>query len=318
MLFKVINETNKFPPNARSSSSNDERFEKWKKYNTDFIKSMNLVDDADIFKIYASAINISQWPALKLSEVQDSQQLFKDHYADLSANNSFYNELVVPWLDFKNKVNSVNGALANPLAANNLALRLVHRYDNINKNWYLTVQLCEIGTVPTATYTRQIYNKYSLTPKDGYFDINLSTVSNYNNDLDGTEVYRHSDVYFSNVKLDGSAISATNDLNTKSVTMAWNEFLELFNDNKSANGGVDSDYKIAFTSGSFVFTPSYDAPIVNPHCVLVYMKFNNNSCLANDGYVIGDFTGKAADLNTICPLRCQEIAIPIGHFPGRP
>jgi hypothetical protein len=101
--------------------------------------------------------------------------------------------------------------------------------------------------------------------------------------------------------------------------MPWNEFLEIFIDNSQSPRSSDpNNYKIIFESATSEFIVGADSPIKFPHCVMVYLSdLSGNEFLQNGNFSVGDFTNKAANLNSICPTRCAEIAFPIGHFQGR-
>lgn len=298
------------------------KYENWKSVNSELISSTSALTDSNLLTMFATAISVNQWPALQKQTVENNRSLFATHYKDIVAPNgsaTFYNKLVVVLKDLIDKVTEVNktntGATLIPF--DDLAIRLIHRYSTTGNFWYLTAQLCSFNRQPVKTPNEEIYNLYTLTPVEKYFNIKPGTIENYTNDLSGTVDSHHATDYFANVKLDGTLVSATNDQNTKSVTMAWNEFLELYNDNKLLlNPNTTDKFKIIFESGTHQFNTGTDSPIPFPHCIMVYLSdLAGNELIANGNFSFGDFENKAANLNSICPQRCQEIAFPVGFVP---
>ncbi len=297
------------------------KFEKWKSINSELITSATELTESSLVTMFATAISINQWPALKKQTVESNRLSFSSHYKDsVGANGSatFYNKLVIGLQDLIDKVTEVNktntGAVLIPFG--DLAIRLIHRYDTGGKFWYLTAQLCSFDNQSIGTANEEIYNLYALTPVEKYFNIKPTAIENYANDLAGNVLSHHCADYFTNVKLDNALVTEINQ-NTKSVTMAWNEFLELYNDNKTLlNPNTPDNFKIIFESGTHEFNTGYDSPITYPHCVMVYLSDLADVALLGNGYFsFGDFKNKAANLNSICPLRCQQLAFPVGFVP---
>ena len=86
--------------------------------------------------------------------------------------------------------------------------------------------------------------------------------------------------------------------------MPWAiEVLQMYTDNNSPAGG-----NIGFTAGSFQAAAS--APTLFPETLIVYLTDAAGNKLIDNSVVTG-FQNKAADMGTMCPLRCDIYAMPV-------
>lgn len=220
------------------------------------------------------------------------KKAFVDNYRDTINSATFYEDVTTYWEAFKT---AALYAVDHPSA---LALRLIHRYDETSKKWYVTVE--KLNMIPPADMTIKP-RIYSLTSRYSFFDIlpdgtitPLRTTSNLPTGGYGS----YDPAYFNNVYYRGNTV--VQGTHIQSVIYSWEEIKQLFCDNTVDNGIPITNlqfFKIGFTGVSRDASPDF-----SPHSIALYMIYNNLQLVINDNTVIStSFNGYGADYDTLCP-----------------
>lgn len=225
-------------------------------------------------------------------------------YRDTGANQSFLTELNINWVDFQNTVLQLNSL--NPVPMERLAIRFIHRYNAVTNRWFLTAQLCEIygSPLPDTDFMRR-YETYLLISRDVYFAINDNgTITlDGSNGLGGTTESRYGVDYFDNVYYGMNKVVIGR--NVQSVTYSWSVISKLFTDNQSIERQDVNLFSLTFCHSTYkALLPSKTSYVEFPHCVTLYLKYDNLDCLDDTDVVLGNFANRAADFNSPCPKRC--------------
>jgi len=238
--------------------------------------------------------------------VNEGRTYFTANYRDSNSNPSFLRDLELSWDDFAAAVAQLNN-IPNPVPEERLALRFIHRYNTNTNCWYVTVQLCFISGAPLPDPDpNRKYESYQLVCYDNYFDILDGGVIAWNGSagLSGTVNERWAGDYFANVYYGNNKV--VQGINVQSVTYSWVVLQKLRTDNSDPQRPSDQLFSIVFSSSAYkAVLPSPDTDVEYPHCVISYMKYDGVSCLDNGFIRLGDFANKAADYNTVCPMRCN-------------
>jgi hypothetical protein len=215
----------------------------------------------------------------------------------------------------------VDDISANDVTAQMLALEgmdpdqyiigFIHRYDTATNNWYLAGERFTFngysgpGDYPIAS-TNTLFN---ILP-DG-------TVGNYDGGLQPYNGHLYDPVYFNSVMSGNIPLDPAIYVNR--VTFAWEELKQLHCDNKSHIPGADDNlFSISFCGISADYSAYVPAAalIPFPHCVAMYMSYNGVPLLNDDPIVSGAmFANKAADMDCICPPKCDAYSWPTGLEP---
>lgn len=253
------------------------------------------------------AANTNSPRALVMNQnmVNEGRTYFTTNYRDSNSNPSFLNDIVVNWNDFEAAVAQLNN-IANPIPQERIGLRFIHRYDTNTNGWYVTVQLCFISGAPLPDPDpMRRYESYQLQAFDNYFDIlaNGSIAWNGSNGLNGSVQERWSGDYFDNVYYGTNKV--VQGINVQSIAFSWYVLQKLRNDNSDQQRPNNQLFSLVLSSSAFkAILPSPDTDVEYPHCVAAYMRYDGLACLDNGFITLGKFTNKAADLNTLCPMRC--------------
>ena len=240
------------------------------------------------------------------SMLNEGKSYFSSHYRDAGSNPQFLNDIQVNWNDFANAVAMLNN-IPNPVPQERIGLKFIHRYNANTNQWYVTVQLCFISgsPLPDPDPNRR-YESYLLVSYDNYFDImdNGTIAWNGSTGLSGSVNERWSSDYFSNVYYGDNKVAQ--GINVQSAAFSWFVLQKLHSDNYNTQRPNDQLFSLALSSSAYKASlPSPDTDVEYPHCVVAYMKYDGISCVDNGFITLGNFENKVADLNTLCPKRCD-------------
>src|SRR5690606_15423625 len=99
--------------------------------------------------------------SLTLTEVTEAATLFAERYAT-TAGAQLNGQVSTNWQAFRTRVEQF-AFTGHPLR--NIALKLIHRFDAEQMQWFPTVQICDIAG-PTGKP-----NEFFITCQDMYFDV---------------------------------------------------------------------------------------------------------------------------------------------------
>jgi hypothetical protein len=241
---------------------------------------------------------------LPAAELSNRQSEFQSHYRAANNSPAFYNTLQVPWPAFRDM--ALEG-----MDPDQYIIGFIHRYDTATNNWYLAGERFTFngysgpGDYPIAS-TNTLFN---ILP-DG-------TVGNYDGGLQPYNGHLYDPVYFNSVMSGNIPLDPAIYVNR--VTFAWEELKQLHCDNKSHIPGADDNlFSISFCGISADYSAYVPAAalIPFPHCVAMYMSYNGVPLLNDDPIVSGAmFANKAADMDCICPPKCDAYSWPTGLEP---
>jgi hypothetical protein len=234
--------------------------------------------------------------AVSLDALNTATGNFTQRYFVNQCSCSFQGQVVsVPWSSFSNAVN--NFITSTGVAADTVAIRFVYCYDAAANCLYLRMQIC---TMQPSTVNKT----YFLVPNpSAWYSLNNGQVTATADSGLFDQPYLDN-FYYCNSQICNPTTSqclATDVMGTlyaRNIVFPWSiEILQMYLDNNSPQGA-----SINFAAGSF--DHGTGAQLQFPQGLIIYLRDNNGTILVDNNSYQADFTMKACDMGTICPINC--------------
>ena len=232
--------------------------------------------------------------AFTLDQFNTGRTNFQQHYYLSGCNTDFDGQdIKILWADLAGAVNSF--ITGNNVPAASVALRFVYCYDSPANSMYLRLQILTMTADPVKANT---YN-LNATPC-AWYKITEGTLES-TTDTSLSDAAYLSDFYYCNGGKcnaeNTQELSANLGVYAQNIVFPWSlEIAQLYTDNGSPAGA-----KVAFAS--IANNEGAAAPVQYPHSLAIYLIDAGGQAMLNNNPSNG-FTGKAADLGTLCPFNC--------------
>ena len=232
---------------------------------------------------------------------------YNSYFTNPGRDSGFTKNVIVKLTDFQSLINSITNPLSLVYVTSPelLMLKFIHRYDQTELKWFLTMAFCEKQTqiADPDGLGRTIFPLIEKGPRYDIIDgkISLSTFAdNYDTEyFDGVCYY------------DGAEYLLLNTSeHVKHVIFPWqDEILTMINDNYPS-GAIPANVYMVFASCSFSCEILPGGPfqtiafpfaaIRYPHGLVIYLNEDGADRLNNDD-TITTFRNRGADYSTMCP-----------------
>ena len=227
---------------------------------------------------------------------------FKEHYFLKNCDKAFKGQdIKISWSSFSLAVS--NFIAATGTAADSVALRFVHCYDDKTNSLYLRLQICGMK----ATADPKVFNLD--TTGATWYTIENGTIAptgdNTLEDQNYLNYFYYCDAVICDPKTaENLATDKTATKYVRNVVFPWGlEIMKMYADNGSPANGY-----ICFAAGSH---KDAKAGVLFPHTIVMYLcKHDGAPMLDNTPDPNKPFRNKACDMGTMCPNNCSVYILP--------